>query len=57
VRLGAYQLSLAGARLDRIAAGFGGFATVICATPPSNDDATRPVVVSRRGISPVSPAA
>jgi hypothetical protein len=57
VRLGAYQLSLAGARLDRIAAGFGGFATVICATPPTNDDVARAVVSSRRSISPVSPAA
>lgn len=36
VRLGAYELSLAGARLDRIAARFGGFATVICATPPAS---------------------
>jgi hypothetical protein len=51
VRLGAYQLSLAGSRLDRIAARFGGFATVICATPPANEDATRPVTVSRRSVS------
>lgn len=57
VRLGAYELSLAGARLDRIAARFGGFATVICATPPANDEAPRPAGVSRRAVSPVSPAA
>jgi hypothetical protein len=57
VRLGAYALSLAGARLDRIAARFGGFATVICATPPASEDSPRAAAVSRRTASPVSPAA
>jgi hypothetical protein len=52
VRLGAYQLSLAGARLDRIAGRFGGFATVICATPPANEDAALAGVVPRRTVSP-----
>ena len=50
VRLAAYDLSLAAARLDRIAAGFDGFATLIGAARPANED-TRPVRVPGRSVA------
>ncbi len=51
VRLGAYDLSMAAARLDRIARVFDGFSTVIGAARPTNEDAPRPVRVPGRSVT------
>lgn len=53
VRLGAYELSMAGARLDRVVATFDGFATVIGAARPTSEDATRPVSAASRSVAAV----
>jgi hypothetical protein len=53
VRLGAYDLSMAGARLDRIAEAFDGFSTVIGAARPASEDATRPVRAPNRSVATV----
>ena len=53
LRLAAYDLSLGGARLDRVVEQFGGFATVIGAARPTNEEAARPVRVPRRSIAAV----
>jgi hypothetical protein len=53
VRLGAYSLSMAAARLDRIAESFDGFSTVIGAARPTNDDAARAVRVPSRSVAAI----
>jgi hypothetical protein len=53
VRLAAYDLSMAAARLDRIAEAFDGFSTVIGAARPANEDAARPVRVSSRSVAAI----
>ena len=53
VRLAAYELSMAAARLDRIAESFDGFSTVIGAVRPTNEDAPRPVRVSSRSVAAI----
>ncbi|MFL5562525.1 MAG: hypothetical protein ACJ79K_13720 [Gemmatimonadaceae bacterium] len=41
--LGAYDLTMTGARLERIVARFGGFSTLIGAARPVSDESARPV--------------
>lgn len=53
VRLAAYDLSIASARLDRIAEAFDGFSTVIGAARPTNEDAARAVRVPSRSVAAV----
>ena len=53
VRLTAWDLSIAGARLDRIVEDFDGFATVIGAARPATEEAARPVRVASRSVAAV----
>ena len=51
VRLGAYELSMAGARHDRVVAAFDGFATVIGAARPTLEEVARPGRVASRSVA------
>lgn len=53
VRLAAYELSMAAARLERIAESFDGFSTLIGAARPTNEDAARPVRVASRSVAAI----
>jgi hypothetical protein len=48
IRLGAFALTMTGKRLDRMVEPFGGFATLIGAARPANEEAARPVRVASR---------
>ena len=53
IRLGAFALTIAGARLDRIVEQFGGFATLIGAAHMSKDEAPRAVPRSSRRVAAI----
>jgi hypothetical protein len=53
LRLGAYDLTVAGARLDRAVAQFGGFVTLIGAAQLSNEERARAAAPSSRRVAAI----
>ena len=51
IHIGAYDLTIAGARLDHIAEQFGAFATLIGAARTTNEEPARAAVPSRRAVA------